>query len=361
MKTYKAVLNDKKPGVFSISHVLDPAMEGLYIAMSKDNPDNLIELKEVDKERQIVMGLVLEPNKLITRVDKKTGETFNLFFEEETIRELALHFYKNSFQNNSKHEHQEILDGITVLESWFVEDSKIDKSALHGFNFKKGSWIATQKIDNKQYWDEFVKTGKVKGFSVDAFIDLEEIQLNKNDTMKNDVKKAVIEAFEAVFNKKKDPELKSVKSGDTEILFEGEKLESGTKVYTLKDEKQVALAVGQYPLDDNVTLSVEQEGVVKEIKEPVKVKPEGMTQEQAKAIGEAIADAMVTFKAQEDKRFKTIEEENKSMKVELEKLSKAPAADPIQMAAQAAIIANNTPKLDKNGVVLELLRNASNN
>ncbi len=84
-----------------------------------------------------------------------------------------------------------------------------------------------------------------------------------------------------------------------------------------------------------------------------------MTQEQAKAIGEAIADAMVTFKAQEDKRFKTIEEENKSMKVELEKLSKAPAADPIQMAAQAAIIAANAEQLDNKGRILQVLREAN--
>jgi hypothetical protein len=65
MKTYEAVFNQaKNKGVYGISLVEDPAMEGNFIALSKEAK---IEFKTVDEEQRILMGLVLEPNKPIYR------------------------------------------------------------------------------------------------------------------------------------------------------------------------------------------------------------------------------------------------------------------------------------------------------
>ena len=76
MKTYQATYNPKlNGGVYSISLVESPAMEGLFIALSKQEE---IQLKEV--EQRILMGLVLEPNKPIYR--NQNGEEFNIVFNE---------------------------------------------------------------------------------------------------------------------------------------------------------------------------------------------------------------------------------------------------------------------------------------
>ena len=63
MKTYEAIFNEEVSGVYAVSLVESPAMEGLFIALNKQEE---IQFKEVDKEQRILMGLVLEPNKPIS-------------------------------------------------------------------------------------------------------------------------------------------------------------------------------------------------------------------------------------------------------------------------------------------------------
>ena len=84
MKTYEAIFNEEVSGVYGISLVENPAMEGLFIALNKHEE---VQFKEVDKEQRILMGLVLEPNKPIYR--NQNGEEFNITFSEETIKDLS--------------------------------------------------------------------------------------------------------------------------------------------------------------------------------------------------------------------------------------------------------------------------------
>src|SRR5690606_13333655 len=172
MITYQATFNPgKNDGVFGISLVDDPAMEGLFVALKNET----IQLKEIDKEQRILIGLVLEPDKKIYR--NQDGQEFNLVFDADTIKELSHHFFKSNYQKNSTIEHESPIEGVTFVESWIVEDTKIDKSANFGLSYPKGSWIATMKVDSDDVWNNYVKNGKVKGFSVDAMIDLKQINL----------------------------------------------------------------------------------------------------------------------------------------------------------------------------------------
>src|SRR5690606_32568626 len=120
---------------------------------------------------------------------------FNLVFDADTIKELSHHFFKSNYQKNSTIEHESPIEGVTFVESWIVEDTKIDKSANFGLSYPKGSWIATMKVDSDDVWNNYVKNGKVKGFSVDAMIDLKQINLkneinmsDKLDSFMKDVK-----------------------------------------------------------------------------------------------------------------------------------------------------------------------------
>jgi hypothetical protein len=33
----------------------------------------------------------------------------------------------------------------------------------------KGTWMVSVKVNNEEVWEEFVKTGKVKGFSIEGY------------------------------------------------------------------------------------------------------------------------------------------------------------------------------------------------
>jgi len=72
-------------------------------------------------------------------------------------------------QNNSTLEHQHSLNGLTLVESWLVEDETHDKSRKYGLNVPVGTWMGVVKVNNDEVWNDYVKTGKVKGFSIEGY------------------------------------------------------------------------------------------------------------------------------------------------------------------------------------------------
>ena len=167
---------DEQSGIDAISVVMSPAIESNFIHLSKHE----IELKEVDAEKRILMGAALIPNKQIYRKNDKTKDEYYIYFSEATIRKASELFLINANQNNSTLEHSQKLKGMSVVESWIVE-SENDKSKNYGFNFPKGTWVISMKVNNDEIWDK-VKLGEVKGFSIEGyFADRYEMSLDNED------------------------------------------------------------------------------------------------------------------------------------------------------------------------------------
>lgn len=152
-------------GVYAVSTVHSPAMEADWVALNKQ----FVELKTVDEEKRLLLGAALIPNKQIYRKDDKIGEYY-IYFSSETIRKASQVFLKRSNQNNATYEHKSPIDGMSVVESWIVENSKVDKSALYGFDFPEGTWMIAMKVDNDEVWSK-VKAGEIKGFSIEGYFD----------------------------------------------------------------------------------------------------------------------------------------------------------------------------------------------
>ena len=74
-----------------------------------------------------------------------------------------------SKQNNSTLEHERELQGLSLVESWIVEDPKMDKSNLYDMEMPVGTWMGAVKVTNNEVWENYVKTGKVKGFSIEGY------------------------------------------------------------------------------------------------------------------------------------------------------------------------------------------------
>lgn len=361
MKTYQALFNpvENPKGVFGISLVENPAMESLFVALKKANP---IILKEIDKEQRIVLGLILEPNKEILR--NQDGEQFNIVFNEETIKELSYHFFKQGNQKNSTIEHEDAIEGVTFVESWIVEDTKKDKSAIFGFSFPKGSWVATMKIDNDNVWNDFIKTGKVKGFSIDAMLSLKEINLkldkkmSKETSLKEQIVSAIKSGFDAALGKQKEIKLGSVKSEDGAITFmyESDTPQVGEAVWIVStdergQETRVPVPVGTYPVEGGMVLVVEPEGIIASFGEAPQVEGEGETElnndANVNAITEAVTSAiksiMIKYKQESEAKQKLTEETQKAsdkkileLQAEVLTLSGQPAGKSIQVQAAAS-------------------------
>lgn len=168
--------NDLQTGIHAVSVVHSPAIEENFIALSKHE----IELKEVDTEKKILMGAALVPNKQILRADKD-GKGYYIYFSEDTIKKASELFLMRSNQNNATLEHKEKLNGMSVVESWVIDNPEMDKSKEYGFNLPKGTWMISMKVNNEDIWND-VKAGKVKGFSIEGyFADKYEMSQEKNE------------------------------------------------------------------------------------------------------------------------------------------------------------------------------------
>jgi hypothetical protein len=163
-------------GINAVSVVESPAIEENFIALKKHE----VELKEVDAEKRILMGAALVPNKQIYRRNK--DKEFYIYFSEDTVRKASELFLMRSNQNNATLEHErKMLDGMSVVESWIIEDEKTDKSRLYNFNLPKGTWMISMKVNNDDVWQK-VKDGEVKGFSIEGhFVDKYEMSLQQNE------------------------------------------------------------------------------------------------------------------------------------------------------------------------------------
>ena len=108
-------------GIEAISIVDKPAIEEKFIALSKDHK---IQLAEVDSEKRILMGAALVPNKNIYR--QTEDDEYYIYFSEDTVRKASELFLMKGNQNKSTLEHQASLNGLSVVESWIIEDEVHD-------------------------------------------------------------------------------------------------------------------------------------------------------------------------------------------------------------------------------------------
>ena len=71
--------SDEQSGIEAVSLVETPAIEENFIALNKQQ----ILLKEVDKEKRILMGAALVPNKQIYRRNEKTDDEYYIYFSKD--------------------------------------------------------------------------------------------------------------------------------------------------------------------------------------------------------------------------------------------------------------------------------------
>jgi hypothetical protein len=166
MKLYELLIDENDQilsGVNAISIVETPAIQSDFIALGDQKP---VLLAEVNRDKQILMGAALIPDKPIYRRDGE--EEYYVYFSKETIAKTAEAFFRNNNQNNATLEHAEVLNNMTVFESWIVEDPEFDKSKKYGLEVPEGTWMVSMKVDDKDVWDNYVKDNKVFGFSIEG-------------------------------------------------------------------------------------------------------------------------------------------------------------------------------------------------
>lgn len=207
--------------------------------------------KSVDSYQQKIAGPILIPDKRIYRIDKETGEPYDLYFDKKTVQGMADSFSRNQNNKNITIQHSGIRVPVTITEMWVT--GKPDKSMSFGYDLPEGTWFCIAKVEDKDFFDTYVVTGKVKGFSIETKIKKEKIDMKEN--------------FESY----------QTKDG---AQLEADKLEAGVAI-TVGGEPA---ADGSYELEDGTVVTV-QAGVIEKVaspdtEQPADAQPEGKLAEE---------------------------------------------------------------------------------
>lgn len=329
MRIYEVVFDEKQDkGVYALSCVESPAMEDKWLTLA-DHPKQM-QFSTVDEEKRLLLGAALIPNKKIYRHDED-GEYY-ITFSEKTIEQAAHAFIKNGFTNNSSENHDVKLEGVSVVQSWIVEDPEKDKSANYGKTYDKGTWVTMMRVDNDETWEK-AKNGQLNGFSIDGLFSMKELNFNSNKKDAIMDKKEFVDTLKSILNLSKKDEVKDVtlaelklKDGKTKITFEGDKPEVGVPVFLMietegEDMRKEPMPEGNHELESGEFLNVDANGIISEpAKEEVKEEVVEMSKEDPKEeevdVKVELSEMLKSFKAELSKE---LNEAKESFKVELEK------------------------------------------
>lgn len=131
---------------------------------------------DLNEDQHIITGPLMVPDQLIFRDSPDMGQHY-VKFSADTIRAIAIKFSKKGYQKNVNimHEADMQVDGLTMFES-FISNSKRGVKPMEAFkDLPDGTWFGSFYVENPRVW-EVIKSGAVKGFSVEGLFDYEKPQ-----------------------------------------------------------------------------------------------------------------------------------------------------------------------------------------
>lgn len=174
---FRLKINPQDDAIVSgIALVEQPAIESNFLAFSKEYTYSDFAANE---DKMELLGAAMIPDQYIYRIDKATGEEFEVFFQADDIREIAQQYMKCGFQQNMNMNHTSIPSKSYIFQSYIVDSSKGMKAPI-GVDAPDGSWIIGVKVDDSNTWAD-IKAGKVKGFSIEGMFEFIETSFSKEE------------------------------------------------------------------------------------------------------------------------------------------------------------------------------------
>jgi hypothetical protein len=278
-------LEDLEQGVDATALVENPAIQRNWMAFKEHKS---YEFKTHNEDKRILAGALMVADFPMYR--NMNGKEFFVKFSSETIEQLADRMVLNNKLTAFNFEHdakKELAD--MHIQQFFIINTELGVNTPIGFEeLPNGSLFAFVKVNNEQVWNDYVKTGIVKGFSIEGnFATKEEFseqqiineleQINKINNMSDALKKLneLADKLKAKFSEgypekeeeKKEEEVKMAEATLTDgtiVKWDGELKEE--VVITLEDGS--AAPNGEHTFEDGTVIMVE-DGVVKAVAKPM--------------------------------------------------------------------------------------------
>ena len=180
MELFELTIEEKMDEVFAISLVENPAIESDFIYFGKEE----IQFAKVDEEQRMLIGPVLIPDKRILRVDGE-GKPYQVYLSKDTIKQVAQNYLMKKYTDKATLEHDKTIKGVHLVESW-IKEGRLDKSNSYGLaGLPEGTWMGMFKITDDMLWNDYIKTGIVKGFSIEGLFSHKLIHASKSYLLKD--------------------------------------------------------------------------------------------------------------------------------------------------------------------------------
>lgn len=176
---------DKKRNIKKIAITSDPAVEGESFHYFSKEERHLYFSKP--NEKRLMTGLIMRPDKDIPRIDDETKERYMVKFSKDVVREASQLYLIDNNQHNVNKEHEEDVNGMTLVQSYIIDDPNMNNAKALGFtDIQEGDWWGTFYIEDDDVLNNIIKSGMVSGFSVEGSFLTESIELfNTHEFAKN--------------------------------------------------------------------------------------------------------------------------------------------------------------------------------
>lgn len=152
-----------------MSLVKKPAIQIDWVAFSENGEikkEKVIEFKVQDESKRMLTGVFMSADMPIYRVDEETGQEYFVKFNAENIEKAAKKFASKKLGANVDTEHNMNKNGCYIMDSWYIRDSENNPLRTYGFKVKEGDWVGTVHVPDEEFWNEYIRTGELKGFSI---------------------------------------------------------------------------------------------------------------------------------------------------------------------------------------------------
>lgn len=309
---------------YAISLVDEPAIEVDWIYLSKQKPMDF----KLD-EKHIIVGPALIPDKPIYR--RFEDEEFEVVFTKQSIEKMAYEFLSKRRTTSVTLDHEKDANDISVIESWIIA-SKNDKSVDYGFDLPIGTWMIAMKVNDDETWNR-IKNGELKGFSVESFVSLDELDFSKiknknSDNMINVEmdEQGLLDKIKAIINdalgKSEDKPSEVIEEVVDEAAVDViEKVEEEKKD---EKEEEIVKAEEETPVEENTPV----EEIVEEVVETVEENAE--TEVEVENELQAVVDEL-------NAKINELNSQIEELKAENKKLGSQPSAKPLKASAEKGV------------------------
>lgn len=284
---------ESNQGIDFISLVDYPAIESNWVALSDQKKFAF------NADKQLLYGAILIPDQPIYRFSKEMGEFYVVFTKEEILK-LVRKFQAQQKTINLNYQHKEgtQIANAVIQEIWIVENP--DKSQKYVKNLPEGTAFVVAHIGDSKFWNDEVKTGNVKGFSIEGFLDME---LNK------------------IKNKMENQKFVEAVTSSGTLKTEAESFAPGVACTLVTAEGEVQAPAGEYMLENGMKITIDEMGNVSEVTE-APMEEESLSTEEIAVVQNAVKPLV----AEMSKQIEDLKSQLEDLK---QKFSNMPAAQPI--------------------------------